>query len=283
MLKKLLKPNILQPILTAVLIGALALLIFKFGSGANKSDSTSQNTLQEVTKKVSFQDAADKFMNNSYQVYTQGSLIVKGGTSNVFSFNQNPTTTPVASPSPQAAAANSYDNLFFYLDKGEIFRIDYTTYGLDSTLMINDKNEIVAMDNRNKTYAVYPVPTQDNKQASLVYYSYESILKNLFPFKQLISDYQANKFVPTERDLNLYSCQWKNSLFTSGETVTVTIETDPATGVFKSFSAPHSFSTVPTNISFDFRSNNLTQKLKTPPSDYKQIALPTDTPTPTKK
>lgn len=262
--------NLVQPILTIVLIALIVFFVFKSLPGDTfKKD----NSYKQVTRDVSFSEAADNFLNSSFQVYTRGSLLVKS--SNTTSTkNIDPSKQNTSSPSNQVQVTeNKYDDLFFYVDKSAVKRIDLKSYTQNESLFFNEKKEIVFVSNSTKSYTLYPVPGEDQKDAKLLFDSTNQIMQQLFPLVPLIQDYKQEKFNPVLRSYNLYSGKWQHPLFTSGEVVDVILETDPISGLFRSFNVSHSFITTPSSIFFDFKKYDINSALYATPSDYKSLPV----------
>lgn len=74
LVKLLLKPSIMQPVLSLVLVGLLVVLMLQF---FNSRGTTKENTFRQLSQRVTFDDAVKLYTDKQYQVYTQGSLIVK--------------------------------------------------------------------------------------------------------------------------------------------------------------------------------------------------------------
>lgn len=270
------KASIIQPILSLILIGVLVVLVVQFFIG--KRSDANDTSLRQLTRKVTLDEAVNKYMGNSYESYTQGSLIVKN--SKNFSSEADKSIDPqkASEPSPTSvnATENKYDDMFFTLDKGQIKKLDLRSYGQNETLFFNEKGEIVFQSNSDKTYSIYPIPAEGEKDAQLLFDSTKQLMQDLYPLGALIRDYKAGKFNPVERAVNVYSGKWQHPLFTSGEIVDVFVELNPVNGLFTSFSVVHSFTSTPSRIFFDFKplTQDLNSILKVP-GDYKQVELKT--------
>jgi hypothetical protein len=258
------KPNIMQGVLTLVLIGLLAFLAFSFFS--NKDSDPSQ--LQQVTRTITFEEAATKYLNGSYEVYTRGSLLIKK--QNITNFAPNGAPLSTVTPSSVEVVQNQYNDIFFYLDKGNLRRINYTSFGQNFSLIVNEQDQIVTLDNKSKTYFNYSEPKDDKEK--LVYFGQKEVLKNLLPLVPLLEDYRNGKFIPAQRANNLYSGKWQHPLFTNGEIVDITIQLDFVTGLFRVMTIPQPYTTNPSEIFFDFREQTNINDLMKIPADYTPFA-----------
>jgi hypothetical protein len=276
LLKKITRAAVLQPVLTIILVILLGALIFQFTNG-RFSSSSGLPSYREVSKTVSFDNAVDKFLDGSYSIYTQGSLIVKNNTEQLKSDNKSlqPSPTDInAAEKVIKATENKYDNLFFFVDRGVVKKLDHKSYSQNESLFLNSKNEIIYMSNLKKEYIVYPEPENLDENNSLVYQSTKQIFYDLMPLISIIKDYKEGKFIPVERATNLYSGKWKHPIFTSNDVNEIFIETDPTNGNFRSLSIVHPFSSVPSQIFFNFKPETQSVDLDTIPQGYKQIQIP---------
>jgi hypothetical protein len=260
------KASVIQPILTLVLIGLIIAMGFQFfGNRANSNDPQ----YKEISKNLSFDEAVRKFTTGTYEIYTRGTLITKSDRSTAI--NSQPSKTPTPSVASVTAVENSYEDLFFFVQNGAVRRVDIRTYGQNESIFYNSKGEIVNLSNTAKAYTVNPIPAETDINASLAYQAYSNVLQSYFPLIPIIKDYQAGKFTPVLRSNNLYSGKWKHFLYTSDEVVDVIIQTEPETGLFRSFLVANSFTTTPSQIYFDFRVYSSTSAIDAIPADYKKL------------
>jgi hypothetical protein len=246
------KSNLVQPILTVVLIGLLIVLV--------------------VYRKVSFDEASKKFETGSYEIYTRGSLLVK----------KIPTATQVDPSQKQSTTEktvefeeNPYNNLFFYTNSGQVKRLDVKTNGEDVTYFHTPKNEVVIMNVPTKTYTVYPVPDDSEKKAIEVFNGINNVIQSTFPLIPLLKEYREGKFNPVEKSQNLYTGQWQHPLFTSGEVLDVFIETDTDTGLFKSFNVTQNVQAPASRIFFDFKVLENPTNIYNIPTGYTEVPVKT--------
>lgn len=262
------KPKLIQPILTVILIVLVAALIFQFFKGRGTGQSN-DGTLRQIDRVVTFDEAAKAFFNNSYEVQTRGALIVK-----------DRSTKPSSTPTPTSpttitipAVENKYNDMAYFLDKGDVKRLDFKTYGSNESIFFDKQGNIIYLSNTGKAYTKYPIPADSETSALIEFTAKKELLKITFPFVSLLKDYQDKKFNPIERARNLYSGKWQHPLFTSDEVVNVFIETDAQTGLFSSFIVHHSFATTFSEIYFDFRPYDNTQALDLIPEGYKEVPV----------
>jgi hypothetical protein len=262
--------SLIQPILTTVLIGLVIILVFQFFGDDTKNNNSGY---QEISKAVSFEEAVAKFQSGSFEVYTRGTLVVKNdrSASSLIKSNVSGSPTPTPSVSTSSAVENPYEDLFFFVNNGQVKRLDIRTYGQNESIFYNKSNEIVNLSNTAKAYTVNPIPPESDKTASLAYQAYYNVLQSYFPLIPLIKDFQAGKFNPTLRSTNLYSGKWKHYLYTSDEVVDVIIQTEPETGLFRSFIVANSFTSTPSQIYFDFKSYDSNQAIDNIPVDFKKL------------
>jgi hypothetical protein len=270
-LRVLAKPSIIQPILSVVLILMLVLLIFQFVDSRNGAKDSA--SLRQLSRKVTFDDAVNKYLSGTYESYTRGSLLVKNASlQSTESINpQNNSTQPTS----VTATENKFDDLFFIIDKGNIRKLDLKTFGQNESLFFNDKGEIVFLSNTDKSYSVYPVPAEGEKDAELLFTSTKQMMQDLYPLVAVIRDYKDGKFNPVERAANIYSGKWQHVLFTSNEIVDVYLETNPTNGLFTSITITHQFTSSPSAIYFDFKDTKDMSSALQVPSGYKNVELKT--------
>lgn len=267
-LKNIFKSGAFQPILTVILVGLMVVLVIQvLGNNSNKKDDSS---VQQISREVTFTEAADNYFNGSYNVLTTGSLYVK---------DLNVTATPSLVSTPSITQIplieNKFDGIFFIIDKGTLKRFDTATQGVNSSMFFNRKGEIVYLDNSNKLYTLYKVPADTEKDAVTLFSSTDYAFKQrLFPLTPLMNDYKSKKFLPIERAYNVYSGKWSNPVFTDGKTVDITLETDPLTGVFSAMSIAST--NPPSIIYFDFRKADNINNYDEIPGDYKSVPPPSD-------
>jgi hypothetical protein len=267
--------KVFQPILTLVLVGLLLVMIFQF-AGNDTSNSPNDPEYKEVYRAVTFDEAARKYLAGSFEVFTRGSVISRSGEIPLTQIKSEPnaTTTPTTSVTPKPDAyENSYDDLFFYIDKNSVKRLDVKSYGQNASIFVNGKGEIMYLDNSARAYTMYPLPDDSETKVKLWYEAYKGAVQMFFPFTSLMKDYQDGKFNPVERATNVYSGKWKHDFFTSGDVVDVILQTEPETGLFRSFTVASSATPTPTTIYFDFKSYDAAATLTTVPEGYTAVEL----------
>lgn len=264
------KMTVIQPILTLVLIGLTVALVFQF---FGKSSAGKNPNYTEISKDLPFETAVNNYFNGSFEVYTRGSLVTKSDASTVLQSSAPTPTINSLAPSGTTikAVENRYDDHFFFMEKGSVKRLDIRTYGQNESIFYNGKGEIVNMSNTAKAYTVSPIPADTDARAKVLYLSYNNIFQNYFPLVPLLKDYKEGKFNPIKRSTNIYSGKWKHALYTSDEIVDVIVQTEPETGLFRSFIVANSFTTTPSQIYFDFKNYDPKQQLDSIPSDYQKI------------
>lgn len=265
MFRTIIKSKYGQSLLTLLLVGAIVFVLVKF-AGNNDGDSS----VKEIARQVTFDEAADKFLNNSYQIYTRGSLFVKAAEATPTPSSTDATPTPISTQTIKISETK-YNDLFFYSQNSQIKRIDRTTYDRNTSRYFLENGNLVFLDNINKLYAEYVKPTDENLQDRLIFESTQQLISEFFPLGPLINEYKAGKFTPVERAYNLYSGKWQHSFFTSGEVVEIFLETDPTSGLFRSLSIVHEFSTSQTRIFFDFKEKAFTPELISIPEGYRKV------------
>jgi hypothetical protein len=265
------RSNIIQPILTVVLIALLGFLVYRFGFSKNQNGSDG-TTLRQVNRKVSLDQAISKYLDNSYEIYTRGVLFVKNAqdTNGV-----NPEKATVT-PSAQVAVTQNEYNYFFYTDKGTIHRLDYKNLGKNESLFKDSKGNLVFVDNVSKSYTVYPLPDESETKVVEFFKGTDQVLQETFPLTALIKDYKAKKFNPVEESTNTFVGKWQHQLFTSNEVVTVIIQTDPSNELFRKMRIVHGFIQTPSDLSFDFIKTDNVKELNIIPAGYTEIALKSD-------
>lgn len=266
-------PSIFQPILTVILIGFLLVLGFQLIQNRNKSSSTNESQIRELTQKISFEDAVNNYYNGKFNVLTNGSLFVRADNSALNLTNLSSSLSPTPSVTEISLVENKYDNLFFVVDKGELKRIDAKSYGLNSSLFFNRKGEIVFLDHSTKKFTLYKVPDDSENDAVTLFESTKlAFEEKLFPLSALLNDYKEQKFNPVERAFNVYSGKWINPIYTDNRMVDVVLQTDPLTGVFSAMFITSS--NPPSTIYFDFRKVDSLENYDQIPEDYENIELP---------
>lgn len=259
MFKSIIKSSSIQPILTVILVGVLAVLIFQFSSKSNKPSET----LKEIAREVSFEEASNKFLTSSLQVYTRGSVFSKGKDEVLPTPTEDPenpvTQTPIPTPTNTKIqiAENKYNDIFFLIQNSAVKRIDTDSFGKSDSRFFNDKSELVLLNNTDKIYKTYASPSPDDKDNSILYRSTQELFNEFFPLIPLLKEYKEGKFNPVERSYNLYSGKWQHPFFTSGEVTDVFLETDPTSGIFRSITIVHTFTKTQSRIFFDFKQKEI--------------------------
>jgi len=270
--KNFFKSGAFQPVLTLVLIALMIVLAIQL-LGNNNSKNNTTDEVREISRRVSFEEAANNYFNGTYNVLTNGSLYVRDFSNTSITGTPQLTSTPSVTDIP--IVENKFDNIFFIMDKGSLKRVDAKSYGLNSSLFFNRKGEIVFMDNSNKQYTLYKVPADTEKDAVTLFSSTDLAFKQrLFPLSTLLSDYNDKKYNPVERAYNVYSGKWTNASFTDGKTVDVTIQTDPVSGVISAMSIAST--NPPSVIYFEFRKLDSVSNYDDIPSDFKSLPVPAD-------
>ncbi|BDQ05015.1 MAG: hypothetical protein KatS3mg084_0533 [Candidatus Dojkabacteria bacterium] len=266
----LLASKVLQPILTIVLVITIAWALFQF-------TNTPENQREQVRileREVTFDEAVNNLLNNTYEVYTSGSLFVKANiTSSIGPDTQGNLNSPNPSVVDIPVIENKYDDILFTVQRNKVIRIDTKNQGSDETLLINRKGEIIYMNNLLKKYMVYEIPADSDKDAVSLFVALNSLFREqIFPFTPLLNDYKDKKFHPVRRAYNVYSGKWRHKVYTSDELKEVIIETDPITGVFKSIAIASS--NPPSVIYFDFRKLDDVDHYDKIEDDFEQVPVP---------
>ncbi len=269
-LKNFLGSTGLQPVLTIVLVVAIVLVLFQF---SNAQDNQLEQ-VRVIDREVTFEEAVNNLLNNTYEVYTSGTLFVKANMqSQITQSIQSPTNNPIPSVIEIQVVENRYDDILFTIQKNNVIRIDTKNQYVDETLLINRNGEIVYANNLLKKYMVYKVPDDSEKDAVSLFMSLNNLFKEqVFPFTPLINDYKERKFNPVKRAYNVYSGKWRHPVYTNDELKEIVVETDSTSGVFKSIAIANS--NPPSVIYFDFRKLDNLDNYDVIGEDFEQIQIP---------
>lgn len=271
--KNLFQQNGIQPILTVVLIIIIVFFAIQFIQTGNNS-----NTKQEVeiTKKVSLEDAANKFLADNYEIRTRGSLYVKDTTSQ----NVSPSgvqSTPTPSITQISLVENKYDDVFFLVEKGKIIKVDAKTFGINGSIFFNKKGQLIFLDSVQKKYTLYKIPADTEKDAVALFEGiHQTFNNNILPLTSLIQDYKNKKFNPTESTTvpNVYSGKWQHPVYTNNEITTVVIQTDPNTGLFTGMAI--SGTNPPSQLYFEFTKQENIENYDVVPEGFQSVPVPVE-------
>ncbi len=260
----------LQPILTVVLVIAIAWVLFQF---SNAQDNQLEQ-VRIIDREVTFEEAANNLLNNTYEVYTSGSLFVKANIqSQITQSTQSTQISPTPSIVDVQVVENRYDDILFTIQRNNVIRIDTKNQYVDDTLLINRNGEIIYRNNLLKKYMVYKIPDDSEKDAVSLFMSLNNLFKEqIFPFTPLINDYKDKKFNPVKRAYNVYSGKWRHPVYTNDELKEIIIETDSSTGVFKSIAIANS--NPPSVIYFDFRKLDNVDNYDVIDEGFEQVPIP---------
>lgn len=268
--KNFIDKNGFQPILTIILI----LVVIGFGFAFFFQNNSNSNLVQEVevTRRITFDEAANRFLNEDFEVLTRGNLYVKDLSTQTVDPKTQTQSTPSPSVTQISLIENKYEDVFFLSSKSQIKKVDAKTFGINGSIFFNSKGELVFLDNVNKQYTIYKIPDDSEKKVVELFKGVDLTFKeNLFPLTPLIQDYKEKKFNPIENTKvqNLYSGRWQHPVYTNNEVSTVAIQTDPNTGLFSAMFIASS--NPPSQLYFDFRKVESLEGFDTIPEDYKSV------------
>ncbi len=261
-----------QPILTIVLIIIFLVFVFQF---FNKSTDTQLIRESELVKKVSFEDAANRFLNEDFEVFTRGVLYVKDNSFQTVSPETQLQSSPTRSITQISLVENKYEDVFFLSNKGDIIKVDAKTFGINGSIFFNKKSQLIFLDNVNKQFTAYKIPADSEANVVKLFEGIKYTFKeNIFPLGPLVNDYKSKKFNPIENSSvpNIYSGKWQHPVYTSNEIVNIVLQTDPNTGMFNAMFITGT--NPPSQLFFDFKKINSIEDYDQIPPEYKSIPVP---------
>jgi hypothetical protein len=260
-----------QPILTVILILILILFTYQIFSTRQYNDVIQQI---DLVKRVSFDKAAQNFLNNDYEVFTRGALYVKDRRRQDINPNNQSQANPVPSVNTIQLIETKYEDVFFFVQKGKVIRVDAKSFGINGSLFFNRNGEIISLDNVEKLFTRYPVPAEDEKEALQLFAGVrETFESNIFPLTPLIKDYTEKKFNPIENFAtpNIYTGKWQHPVYTGNEVFNVVIRIDSNREIFDAMII--SGTEPASQLFFDFIKSENFENYDAIPADYKEVPV----------
>lgn len=251
---------LVQPILTAILIGLLIFAAMRFGSGKNSEDKTQV----QIQTQATFDQAANKFLNGNYQIATSGELFIRNSQSEITGVS---VTTVNGDPVKQVNTL-AYNDTYFFTTNGILKRIDFEQIGSNTSAIFMENNDIAYLANVTDTYTLIPEPDPSETNAAAAFVAAQRTLYEMLPLIPLIQDYQKGNFVPTMISPNIYSGKWQHPQYTSSDFTDILISVDPISGHFATIRFAHNFYNKASEINFIFKPMDNFEEITRIPEGY---------------
>lgn len=278
---KKIRPSFIQPILTIVLIVLVGFLIYRdFGGDFFKTEENNSSEKVEL-KEVDFETIYQNYLENNFEIYTRGYFLAEAIQEPNKNFSQDPaiTSTPEIDKNIEFIR-QSYDNHFFYVEKGKVIRLNKNEVGSSTGIISLSPAEVYLVSDDKASYIeckpsgeeITNLSTEDFNELCLA--TYETV-QDIFPLSSLLIDYKDGKFNPIKKATNVYEGLWSHPKFTEGQSRSIIIQLDGSTQTIKRIRILSRIPEVYSEVTFDFKVKEDLNSYKTIPEGYKKIDLDT--------